>query len=191
STSPGRKPSRPNAFRKWRTVAGRQPMNEGMLPEFWASANPRESVSTHAKSLASFESVENDVLTMALAASSTTEMRRVHSTSSVTASSRVVMSVTVVKGRRESKPARQRDPTVVWRARVTDADADVTERQGSQLSKGQRWAGNRPRRRCGDESSAIRARHVSRRDDVPADPGRSGDGPGAWDRGVQGDLPGA
>src|SRR5439155_10330202 len=44
----------------------------------------------HAKSLASFESVENDVRTIAFAASSTTEMRRVHSTSSVIASKRVV-----------------------------------------------------------------------------------------------------
>src|SRR5436309_15321156 len=35
-----------------------------------------------AKSFASFESVENDVRTIALAASSTTEMRRVQSTSS-------------------------------------------------------------------------------------------------------------
>src|SRR6266545_447992 len=39
-----------------------------------------------AKSFASFESVENDVRTIALAASSTTEMRRVQSTSSVIAS---------------------------------------------------------------------------------------------------------
>ena len=57
-----------------------------MLPEFWASANPRASVSTQAKSLASLESVENEVRTMAFAASSTTEMIRVHSTSSVIAS---------------------------------------------------------------------------------------------------------
>src|SRR5262245_36361014 len=42
---------------------------------------------------------------MALAASSTTEMIRVHSTSSVTASSRVVMGVTVGKRRAEIKPA--------------------------------------------------------------------------------------
>src|SRR5713101_5563335 len=39
-----------------------------------------------AKSFASFESVENDVRTIALAASSTTEMSRVQSTSSVIAS---------------------------------------------------------------------------------------------------------
>src|SRR6266545_4781536 len=39
-----------------------------------------------AKSFASFDSVENDVRTIALAASSTTEMRRVQSTSSVIAS---------------------------------------------------------------------------------------------------------
>ena len=41
-----------------------------------------------AKSFASFESVENDVRTIAFAASSTTEIRRVHSTSSVIASNR-------------------------------------------------------------------------------------------------------
>src|SRR5215467_716826 len=46
-------------------------------------AKSRASVRTHAKSLASFESVEKEVRTMALAASSTTEMMRVHSTSSV------------------------------------------------------------------------------------------------------------
>src|SRR5713101_1063591 len=63
-------------------------MNDGMLPLFCARAWPRASVRMHAKSLASFESVENDVRTMALAASSTMEIARVHSTSSVTASSR-------------------------------------------------------------------------------------------------------
>ena len=68
-------------------------MNDGMLPVFWARAWPRASVSTQAKSLASLDSVENDVRTMALAASSTTEMRRVHRTSSVTASKRVVMRI--------------------------------------------------------------------------------------------------
>src|SRR5215813_14172113 len=82
STSPGRR-SLPNSRRKCRTVAGKVPMKEGMLPEFWASAKPRASVRTHAKSLASFESVEKEVRTMALAASSTTEMMHVHSTSSV------------------------------------------------------------------------------------------------------------
>jgi hypothetical protein len=65
-------------------------MNEGIEPLFWASAAPRASVSTQAKSLASLDSVENEVRTMALAASSTTEMMRVHSTSSVTASSLAV-----------------------------------------------------------------------------------------------------
>src|SRR5215469_13730156 len=82
STSPGRR-SWPNSRRKCRTVAGKVPMKEGMLPEFWARAKPRASVRTQAKSLASFESVEKEVRTMALAASSTTEMMRVHSTSSV------------------------------------------------------------------------------------------------------------
>ena len=86
STSPGRMVSAPSSRMKWRTVAGRQPMNDGMLPLFWANAAPPASVSTQAKSLASLESVENDVRTMALAASSTTEMMRVHRTSSVTAS---------------------------------------------------------------------------------------------------------
>ena len=88
-TSPGFMPSAPNSPRKWRTVAGSVPMKDGMLPEFWASAKPRASVSTQAKSLASLESVEKDVRTMALAASSTTEMSRVQSTSSVMASKRV------------------------------------------------------------------------------------------------------
>ena len=54
---------------------------------FCARASPRASVSTQAKSLASLDSVEKEVRTMALAASSTTEMIRVQSTSSVTASS--------------------------------------------------------------------------------------------------------
>ena len=63
-------------------------MNEGMEPVFWASAPPRASVSMHAKSFASFESVENDVRTMAFAASSTIEIRRVQRTSRVTASKR-------------------------------------------------------------------------------------------------------
>ena len=52
----------------------------------------RASVSTQAKSLASLESVENEVRTIALAASSTTEMRRVQSTSRVMASKVVLMS---------------------------------------------------------------------------------------------------
>src|SRR5262249_48717301 len=82
SRSRGRR-SWPNSRRKCRTVAGRVPMKEGMLPEFWARAKPRASVRTQAKSLASFESVEKEVRTMALAASSTTEMMRVHSTSRV------------------------------------------------------------------------------------------------------------
>ena len=86
STSPGRMCSAPIPLRKWRTVAGSVPMKDGMLPEFCASAKPRASVSTQAKSLASFDSVENEVRTMAFAASSTTEMIRVHSTSSVIAS---------------------------------------------------------------------------------------------------------
>jgi len=91
STSPGRMLSAPSSRMKCRTVAGRQPMNDGMLPLFWASAYPRASVSTQAKSFASLDSVENDVRTMALAASSTTEMMRVHRTSSVTASSLALM----------------------------------------------------------------------------------------------------
>ena len=37
-TSPGRIRSGPISRRKWRTVAGRVPMKDGMLPEFWASA---------------------------------------------------------------------------------------------------------------------------------------------------------
>ena len=36
-TSPGRIAVGPIARRKWRTVAGRVPMNEGMLPVFCAS----------------------------------------------------------------------------------------------------------------------------------------------------------
>ena len=81
STSPGRIRSAPISRRKWRTVAGSVPMKDGMLPLFWASAYPRASVSMQAKSLASLESVENEVRTIALAASSTTEMMRVHRTS--------------------------------------------------------------------------------------------------------------
>ena len=73
-------------------------MNDGMLPEFCASAYPRASVSTQAKSFASFDSVEKDVRTIALAASSTIEMIRVHSTSSVTASSRTLMARLAPKG---------------------------------------------------------------------------------------------
>ena len=93
STSPGRQAVPPISRRKWRTVAGRVAMNDGMLPVFWASAPPRASVRMQAKSLASLDSVENEVRTMALAASSTIEMMRVQSTSRVTASSRVVMRV--------------------------------------------------------------------------------------------------
>jgi hypothetical protein len=37
-TSPGCMRSAPSSRRKWRTVAGRVPMNEGMLPLFWARA---------------------------------------------------------------------------------------------------------------------------------------------------------
>ena len=55
STSPGRMRSGADPVRKWRTVAGSVPMKDGMLPEFWASALPRASVSTQAKSLASFD----------------------------------------------------------------------------------------------------------------------------------------
>ena len=109
-TSPGRIPSAPMSRRKWRTVAGSVPMNDGMLPVFWARAWPRASVSTQAKSLASLDSVENEVRTMALAASSTTEMRRVHRTSRVTASKRVVMrlSAQALKRRRSLNPRGRR-----------------------------------------------------------------------------------
>jgi hypothetical protein len=58
----------------------------------------------HAKSFASFESVENDVRTIAFAASSTTETRRVHSTSSVIASKR---ELTVPPSRARSTRSRE------------------------------------------------------------------------------------
>jgi hypothetical protein len=90
-TSPGLIPSGPIAWRKWRTVAGKVAMKDGMLPVFWASAPPRASVRTQAKSFASLDSVENDVRTIAFAASSTTEMMRVQSTSRLTASKRGLM----------------------------------------------------------------------------------------------------
>ena len=67
-------------------------MNDGMLPLFCARAWPRASVRMHAKSFASFESVENDVRTIAFAASSTIEISRVQNTSSETASNRPVTS---------------------------------------------------------------------------------------------------
>src|SRR5215204_684472 len=56
-----------------------------MLSVACASESPFASVSTHAKSFDSRTTVENDVRTSAAAASSTIEMSRVHSISSVTA----------------------------------------------------------------------------------------------------------
>src|SRR5262245_32763977 len=111
-TSPGRSPSAPISRRKWRTVAGSVPMNDGMLPVFWARAWPRASVRTQAKSLASLDSVENEVRTIALAASSTTEIRRVHRTSRVTASKRVVITSSPAKGVRSERGLRPRNPPV-------------------------------------------------------------------------------
>jgi hypothetical protein len=71
---------------KWRTVAGRVAMKEGMAPVFCATERPWASVSTQAKSLASLDRVEKEVRTIALAASSTMEMRRDQITSRRTAS---------------------------------------------------------------------------------------------------------
>ena len=68
------------------TVTGSVPMKEGMLSVFCASDCPAASVSTQAKSLDSFTSVENDVRLSAFAASSTAEIVRRHRISSVTAS---------------------------------------------------------------------------------------------------------
>ena len=61
-------------------------MKEGMLSVAWASDWPRASVMTQEKSKLSRTTVEKDERTSAAAASSTAEMRRVHKTSSVTAS---------------------------------------------------------------------------------------------------------
>ncbi len=57
-----------------------------MLPVFCATERPRASVKTQAKSLASLDSVENEVRTIAFAASSTIEISRDQMTSSRTAS---------------------------------------------------------------------------------------------------------
>ena len=86
STSPGRMLSSPICLMNAFTVTGSVPMNEGMLSVFCASDCPAASVSTQAKSLDSFTSVENDVRRSALAASSTAEIARRHRISSVTAS---------------------------------------------------------------------------------------------------------
>ena len=66
-------------------MRGTVPMKDGMLSVAWASDRPRASVSTQAKSFDSRTTVENDVRTSAAAASSTMEISRVHSISSVTA----------------------------------------------------------------------------------------------------------
>src|SRR5258706_11116067 len=73
------------SFKKCLIVRGTVPMNDGMLSVACASDNPFSSVSTHAKSLDSRTTVENEVRTSAAAASSVIEMSRVHSISSVTA----------------------------------------------------------------------------------------------------------
>jgi hypothetical protein len=62
-------------------VRGRVPMNDGMLPLFSASERPAVSVTTTAKSLASVDSVENEVRTISFAASSAIERTRVQNTS--------------------------------------------------------------------------------------------------------------
>ena len=72
-------------------MRGTVPMNDGMLSVACASDRPFASVSTHAKSFDSRTTVENDVRTSAAAASSTIEMSRVHSISSVTALKRWVL----------------------------------------------------------------------------------------------------
>ena len=79
--------SGPNSARKCRTVAGNVPMKDGMLPVFCASECPVSSVSTQAKSLASFDRVENEVRMITFAASSTIEVMRLHRISIVTGSS--------------------------------------------------------------------------------------------------------
>ena len=61
-------------------------MNDGIDPEFCAKEYPRASVSTQAKSFASFARVEKDVRTITLAASSTIEIIRVQIISSSTMS---------------------------------------------------------------------------------------------------------
>ena len=61
STSPGAMLSSPISLMNAFTVTGSVPMNEGMLSVFCASDCPAASVSTQAKSLDSFTSVENDV----------------------------------------------------------------------------------------------------------------------------------
>ncbi len=73
-------------------VRGTVPMKDGMLSVAWAIEPPWASVSTQAKSLDSRTTVENEVRTSAAAASSTIEISRVHSTSSVIAF-KVAMSV--------------------------------------------------------------------------------------------------
>ena len=83
STSPGRILARPICLMNSFTVTGSVPMNDGMLSVFCASDCPAASVSTQAKSLHSFTSVENDVRLSAFAASSTAEIVRRHRISSV------------------------------------------------------------------------------------------------------------
>ena len=79
--SPGRISLTPIADIAALTVRGKVPINDGILPLFSASALPCESVMTTAKSLASVESVENEVLTISFAASSAIDRTRVQNTS--------------------------------------------------------------------------------------------------------------
>src|SRR5215471_8382623 len=85
--SPSASVSGGNISRKLRIVRGAVPMNEGMLLLACAIEFPRASVMTQAKSFDSRTMVENEVRTSDAAASSTIEMRRRHSSSSVIPSS--------------------------------------------------------------------------------------------------------
>src|SRR5687768_15385091 len=83
--SPGAIVSGGYSSRNRTMLRGTVPMNDGMLSVACASDRPCASVSTQAKSFDSRTTVENDVRTSAAAASSTIEISRVHSISSVTA----------------------------------------------------------------------------------------------------------
>ena len=85
-TSPGNRISGGYSRKKCFTVAGRVPMNDGMLLVAWTRERPWASVRMHEKSWDSRTRVENEVRMRAAAASSTAEMSRVQMTSSVTES---------------------------------------------------------------------------------------------------------
>ena len=78
------------------TVAGKVPMNDGMLLVAWTRVRPCSSVMMQEKSCDSRTRVENDVRMRAAAASSAAEMSRVQITSRVMGSNDSRLSIMVL-----------------------------------------------------------------------------------------------